>query len=55
MTTTHSNRTMPPPVLSVGASAGCGPTSFPNWFNSLLTLFAVHLIGSPFRRSSSGR
>ena len=35
---------MPPPVLSVGALGWLRANLFPNWFNSLLTLFAVYLI-----------
>ena len=43
--TTHTFKPdMPPPVLSVGALGWLRANLFPNWFNSLLTLFAVYLI-----------
>ncbi|MDZ4195505.1 MAG: amino acid ABC transporter permease, partial [Pseudomonas sp.] len=35
---------LPPPRLSVGAVGWLKANLFSNWFNSLLTLFALYLI-----------
>ncbi len=43
--TTHTFKpSLPPPNMSVGAMGWIRANLFPNWFNSLLTLFALYIV-----------